>query len=267
MKIDKLSLVNYKAFQGEYVISDLTNDLNNDQNIILFGGLNGAGKTSIFEAILLCLYGKKNETLWPSRGARHENYQSYVTSIINNQAKYISPTPEMRISVLLKNTGAEDSLSESVSVSRTWKIIDNKLEDQFSLYDSNGEPLKTIPEDSWQEYIEEIIPYEVHQFFFFDGEKIQDFIKDEDKKLKNSLSTVLGINLYSKLKEDLSKVKKDIISKESKGKQIGIELDEKRADLSKLEKEIHDKKGEIDDQTERIHEIDREINEINRENA
>ena len=266
MKIDKLSVCNYKAFKGECTIAGLTKNLSDRKNIILLGGLNGAGKTSMFEAILLCLYGKKNKTLWPSRGARHENYESYIKSIINNQVKAYEPCPKMWIEISLRDFEHTNILDDNaISIKRSWEIVNNRPIDHFEIFDGQGQVLEIIPEESWENHIEEIIPYETHQFFFFDGEKIQDFIKDEDKYLEKSLSTVLGINLYNTLKQDLEKAKKDIINDVAKGKKLGVEISEKRAELERLELNISDYKQGINDKEEEINKIHDEIESISYE--
>ena len=54
MQITKLVLVNFSSYEGKTVF-DFT--VKKEQPIILIGGLNGAGKTSIFTAIKIALYG------------------------------------------------------------------------------------------------------------------------------------------------------------------------------------------------------------------
>ncbi len=56
MIISHLSITNFRNYSGTTEI-----DLNIDKtrNMVLFGGQNGAGKTSMVDAIRLCLYGQK----------------------------------------------------------------------------------------------------------------------------------------------------------------------------------------------------------------
>ena len=54
MQITKLILENFSSYENRYEI-DLTTD--ESKPIILIGGQNGAGKTSLFTAIKLGLYG------------------------------------------------------------------------------------------------------------------------------------------------------------------------------------------------------------------
>ena len=54
MKINKLILKNFSSFEG---INEFDFSVTEDKNIILIGGQNGAGKTSLFSAIKVALYG------------------------------------------------------------------------------------------------------------------------------------------------------------------------------------------------------------------
>jgi DNA sulfur modification protein DndD len=56
MWISSLELTNFKSYQRAVLEFPQPE---NGENIVLIGGMNGYGKTSILEAIYLCLYGKE----------------------------------------------------------------------------------------------------------------------------------------------------------------------------------------------------------------
>lgn len=61
MILEKLTVKNFRVFGGEHTF-DLTPRVIHNKKcpIILFGGLNGAGKTTILNGIRLALYGKQS---------------------------------------------------------------------------------------------------------------------------------------------------------------------------------------------------------------
>src|SRR6266702_1398706 len=57
MIFNKLCVTNLGNFAGQHNFYLRSADAKAVKPVILFGGLNGAGKTTIFDAIKLCLYG------------------------------------------------------------------------------------------------------------------------------------------------------------------------------------------------------------------
>ena len=86
MKIKQLKLKNIGSFYGEHCFSFKTEE--NQKNIVLIGGRNGAGKTTIFESLRLCLYGYK---LYGYR-QNSQLYTNKIIQLINDRAKTILPT-------------------------------------------------------------------------------------------------------------------------------------------------------------------------------
>jgi DNA sulfur modification protein DndD len=114
-----------------------------------------------------------------------------------------------------------------------------------------------------------LIPYDVSQFFFFDGEKIQDFVRDEDAEFARSLEQVLGISDYRRLYDDLRKVRSDLVAEYNKDANVQVQIKEVEAkiaeanrsvglteeNISKLREEIRDLQAQIegiDTETRRI---------------
>ena len=57
MLLEKITLQNFGIYKGENVF-DLTST--KEKPIILCGGKNGGGKTTLFDSVMLCLYGEKS---------------------------------------------------------------------------------------------------------------------------------------------------------------------------------------------------------------
>jgi DNA sulfur modification protein DndD len=277
MLIDKIILHNYKCFEGTTSVENLSEFLTSKKRIILFGGLNGSGKTTIFEALLLCLYGKKNKNLWPSRGAKREYYDSYIFAITNTKSKLEDIQPELSIEVVLKNI-ALGEIKHTISIKRTWILntTDKSIEENLEilLLDSGELPFPYVSKDGWDDFIEELIPYDTSQFFFFDGEKIQDFVRDEDKEFADSLEKVLGITLYRKLQEDLDVTRRRILNEFNANSEITKKINYLSSEIGEIETKLtinteltEDKKNEIEEVEKEIDTIDRETRRITKISA
>lgn len=263
MKINKIILHNFKCFEGTHSIHNLADDLISQKNVILLGGLNGTGKTTILESILLCLYGRDNKTLWPSKGAPREDYQNYIIAVINNNVKDSNFRPEMWIEITLCDVELAGT-NHTLTIKRNW-IYDSEKKslDDDLMVSEEGKPFDLASKDDWQSFVKELIPYEISQFFFFDGEKIQDFVRDEDREFAASLEKVLGISLYETLRNDLDKVRRRILTEYNKDEDVKLQISKVNTRIAESEKVVHhyletidELKSEIISINERIEEID-----------
>lgn len=82
MILKNVILHNYTAFEGTQQVN-LTPTENFKQNIILIGAMNGSGKTSLLEAVKLCLYGERGSGLVPQR----ESEASFINKKFNHNAR------------------------------------------------------------------------------------------------------------------------------------------------------------------------------------
>lgn len=87
MWISKIELTNFKSYQrAEFNFPEPTNG----ENIVLIGGMNGFGKTSILEALYLCLYGKDAIIHLARAGLKTDDVRGYPTFLeraFNGEAK------------------------------------------------------------------------------------------------------------------------------------------------------------------------------------
>ena len=74
MIINSITLKNFRSYEDETTFSFTPQG---NQNIILIGGENGSGKSALFEAIKLCIYGPT------AYGYLGQNF-NYLTKIKNN---------------------------------------------------------------------------------------------------------------------------------------------------------------------------------------
>src|SRR5205085_1742633 len=115
MLLSKIALHNFSAFEGTQVV-DLTATGNPQQNITLIGAMNGAGKTSLLDAVKLCLYGERNSGLLPAR----ETPAEFVRKRFNYNAR---ERHETDMWIELAFDGVElPGATHQIQVRRTWNF-------------------------------------------------------------------------------------------------------------------------------------------------
>lgn len=196
MIFNKLSVTNLGNFSGRHVLRLRPSDSKEFKPIILFGGLNGAGKTTIFDAIKLCLYGSE---MFGSIGSA--KYQEYLRQKIHNSKVTIVQPNHASIAVEFEY--AHHGTTSNYQVERMWETSGQRVIETLTI-EKNGLLLDDVEKDCWQDFIKEIIPLGLSQLFFFDGEKIQRMMSDDsNEELKRSILTLLGLDLVERLQADL----------------------------------------------------------------
>ncbi|PPZ38310.1 DNA sulfur modification protein DndD, partial [Escherichia coli] len=118
MLIKQLVLHNFRVFSGTHTIDLAPRKRPHDTNprpIVLFGGLNGAGKTSILSAIRLALYGRMAFGL----AIQQQEYIEQLSSLIHNGTYYSEQPEEASIELTFTyNKGGHES---DFTVTRNWK--------------------------------------------------------------------------------------------------------------------------------------------------
>lgn len=196
MKINKIILHNFGSYEGT---TDFDTRPIDNKNILLFGGKNGAGKTTLFTAMRLCLYGYK------SMGYKNLNafYSRAIIKLINNAAKVSKPaTAYVTLCVDINNGQGMDSYS----LTRKWELNDS-LTEQFFVT-KNGIKLTEDEIADFDKYIVSLIPPELFNLYFFDGEKIADFFMDEGSstRIKEAFLTLCGYDTFDIMRKNFKRI-------------------------------------------------------------
>ena len=196
MRINNIVLYNFGSYVGENIFDTKTDE---DKNIILVGGKNGAGKTTLFTAMRLCLYGHM------SFGYQNINsyYNRSVTKLINSSAKMKKPTPASVTMQIALNNGQELDYYE---LCRSW-ILSDSLTETFTVL-KNGECMNDEEISDFQNYLLSLIPPELFNLYFFDGEKIADFFMDEgsNTRIKDAFLTLCGYDTFDIMKKNFKRI-------------------------------------------------------------
>ena len=99
---------------------------------------------------------------------------------------------------------------DDFQVIRMWQNNDGSIDETFTIEkrlfgDENFIKLDSLEESEWQTFIDQLLPKGITKLFFFDGEKIQNIADsgNEDKFIRSSFDTLLGLDLVKQLIDDI----------------------------------------------------------------
>ena len=200
MKINNIILHNFGSYEGT---TDFETRPCDGRNIVLIGGKNGAGKTTLFTAMRLCLYGYK------SMGYKNLNsfYNRAVVKLINNTAKITKPTTTFVTMCIELNNGQG---MDSFLLTRKWELNESLIE-TFSVL-KNGADLSEDEIADFEKYVVSLIPPELFNLYFFDGEKIADFFMDEgsNTRIKEAFLTLCGYDTFDIMRKNFKRIRAGI---------------------------------------------------------
>jgi len=191
MEIKKIRICNFSSYVGKNII-DLSTQ--NGQNVVLIGGNNGSGKTSLFTAIKLALYGPQCFRFQD----KNNQYTARIKELINHDA-YTKKDVEAYVEIeLVMPTERTCSL---YTIHRGWSYTGKKLIESYDVY-QDGIILSAKDIDFFQNYLFTLIPPNLFDFFFFDGEEIAEFFStgNYNNYIKNAVLTLCGYDTFQLIK-------------------------------------------------------------------
>jgi len=205
MILKKLAFHNFGPFRGREVV-ELDHASDDEKPIFLFGALNGSGKTSLLQALLLVLYGARA----PVTGRGRKGYHQYLLGCINNR---VPPAEGAGLELEFDYPTALETFR--VRVIRSWRATPKGASESVAVY-RNGH-LDRGWTDSWAERVEALIPLGISSLFFFDGEQVKELATREETPpdVQLAIRTLLGLELPERLDRDLdiviSRVEKRLV--------------------------------------------------------
>ncbi|NOY72395.1 MAG: AAA family ATPase [Gammaproteobacteria bacterium] len=191
MILETLSINNFRVFAGENTF-DLVPRIkyNKKRPIILFGGLNGTGKTTTLTAVRLALYGKQSLGM----GVSQKEYDDYLAKSIH-RTKIQTATQPNSASIELTFSYASLGVENHYTIKRHWMVKGkNQSVTEHITIAENDKLLNEFNDEQCQGFLNELIPIGVSDLFFFDGEKIAELAKDtKGEALGDSIKKLLGL--------------------------------------------------------------------------
>lgn len=251
MIINKLQLHNF----GVYA-SDNTFVFNSEKPVVLIGGMNGRGKTTFLEAILLALYGKNSFAVQESIHGAYGKYLKAHTNIADGTNESFV---ELEFSI------EEDGKNNIYTVNRSWNTNVKNIKDKVTVK-KNGNDDSFLAKN-WTMFVESILPSALANFYFFDGEKIAELAEsDTSIQMKSSIKALLGINVIDLLENDITRIikKMDTEQTDSYNGSYIEELRRIKDEKADILKQIDDNIVELEKKLSRTNKkIDKKTEEFN----
>lgn len=233
MIIKKLELHNFGVYAGTN-----TFEFQSRKPIVLIGGLNGRGKTTFLEGVLLALYGKNS---FAYAEEDDQTYGQYLKAHTNTA----DGTFDSYVDLVFYMSSDK---SEQYQIRREWN--GGKIRTSESVIVYKDGVFNQFLTDNWSMFIENVLPSALSSFFFFDGEKIAKLaVEKTSDQMKQSIKALLGINVLDHLENDLNRVI-NRTAKNSVNQEEAVEIER-----------LREKKDQAIEELERIDERILKINE------
>ncbi|MFN3448055.1 MAG: DNA sulfur modification protein DndD [Roseococcus sp.] len=210
MQLRFLQLRDWKAFEAARFDFPAAED---GRNVILIGGQNGFGKTSLFEALVLGLFGKDGLRLVLRAGAaadeerRAQSYRAFLKRALNARGLAQGRT-ECRVTL-----GFEDEAGKPVEIRRVWHFSsagDLREEEVTILKGLARRPVAPDPSEPephvwYRDWLaREFLHPDLAGFFLFDGEAAAIFAEREmSAQVRQGIEGLLGLTWLRRLAESL----------------------------------------------------------------
>ena len=239
MIIRKLTLHNFGVYAGTNIF-----DFKAEKPVVLIGGMNGRGKTTFLEAVLLSLYSSNS---FAYTEGKFKSYGQYLKSFINKKDGTLTSFVELEFDL---------SDTERYIVHREWNGSSQRIKEEIWVK-LNGE-MNSFLTENWSMFIENILPSGLSNFFFFDGEKIAQLAEeDTNEQMKESIRTLLGINIVDRLESDLRRI--DRKAQKENEQRYSIQ---KSSSMKEAKEAAEAKLDELDS---RVEELNQELIDINKQ--
>lgn len=238
MWISRIELTNFKSYH--YQKFDFSKP-DNGRNLVLIGGLNGFGKTTLLEAIYLCFYGSDAVPNLARAGLHSDAYGKFIRKALYGKAissgdNYMEVEIEFQVDGLL-----------GYEISRRWHfdLQGSYQEEEVKIYRFR-EGVREIPiaKEELNRILDDYaVPAHLAPFFFFDGEEVKK-LADQDRRewIQQGMENLMGVVLLRGLRKRLEEYQNN---KKPSGKSSMDEskLEELYRSLSSLEEQLDEKRN------------------------
>lgn len=202
MLIQRIKISNFKT----YLSLDLDLTVDDDRPIILIGGSNGGGKTTLFEAISGALYGLKIES------------KEHFLELLNQGAiNKVKPEISLQITFVGKALGQQQKyilkrIYQLNPQGRPLESVSLNMNGNMYVYGTMTAAKERVrAEQEISKIIKANLPQELSQYFLFDAMQSSELLKKNvfQQTIRDNFENVLGFKKYLQLKRASEKLQQE----------------------------------------------------------
>lgn len=232
MLIQRIKISNYKT----YLSLDLDLTVDDDRPIILIGGANGGGKTTLFEVISGALYGLKIEN--------KEHFMELLNQGALNTAK---PEISLQITFVGKVLGQQQKyilkrVYQLNSQGKPLESVSLNMNGNMYVYGTMTAPKDRVKaEQVINKIIKANLPQELSQYFLFDAMQSSELLKKNvfAQTIRDNFENVLGFKKYLQLKRAAEKLQQEWAQQRLEAEKEAQEYNELCAQKDKLTADLN----------------------------
>ncbi len=202
MLIQRIKISNFKT----YLSLDLDLTVDDDRPIILIGGSNGGGKTTLFEAISGALYGLKIE-----------NKEHFMELLNQGAVNRVKPEISLQITFVGKVLGQQQKyilkrIYQLNPQGRPLESVSLNMNGNMYVYGTMTAPKEMVrAEQEISKIIKANLPQELSQYFLFDAMQSSELLKKNvfQQTIRDNFENVLGFKKYLQLKRAAEKLQQE----------------------------------------------------------
>ncbi|MFL6335420.1 MAG: DNA sulfur modification protein DndD [Pyrinomonadaceae bacterium] len=203
MKLLTLTIHNLGVFRGShhFDFAPLRKTDGGHRHLTIVTGLNGVGKSTLFQALPLALHGSFALGDRISRQA----YSNYLYSRLHRYEGTGLQVTSSEGGLSLTFEYVQSGRLQLIKVERSWKRADKAVQETLKV-SVNDMPLDVPPED-YQVWLNDLISPGLASVCFFDSEQLDAFADPlrQNALLDDALHKLLGLNLVEQLQADLER--------------------------------------------------------------
>ena len=249
MKLISITLCNFRQFYGKTPEIKLACG---SQNTTVIHGNNGAGKTALMNAFTWVLYEKFSAAF------------AAVEQLVNKRAlaeAEIGKGVACWAEIIFEHDNKRYQVKRLCRAYKSENTVEHTKSELF-MQVAGDEGRWMPPFQHPDDIIGRILPESLHQYFFFDGERIEQIVRHDKKaEIAEATKELLGVEVLNRSVRHLGEAKKSL---ETDLKQIGnAETKQLLKDKQKLEQEVDQlstRQVEIEQELENQGELKRAVN-------